>query len=190
MARQRAVTGGAEWRRMVAGEMYLASDAELVALRANARRILRAYNASVEGPGRVELLTELLGGRAENLWIEPPFYCDYGLNISVGRNVYFNFDCVVLDVAPVTIGDDCMFAPAVQIYTATHPLDPIERKSGYEYAKPIRIGNDVWVGGGAIINPGVTIGDAAVIGSGAVVTKDVPARTFVAGNPARVIRTI
>ena len=99
-------------------------------------------------------------------------------------------DCVVLDVGPVTIGDDCMFGPAVQIYTATHPLDPIERKSGYEYAKPVSIGNDVWVGGGAIINPGVTIGDAAVIGSGAVVTRDVAPRTFVAGNPARVIRTI
>jgi len=181
---------GAEWQKMIAGEMYLANDPELVALRANTRRVLRAYNASVEGPGRVDLLIELLGRRAENLWIEPPFHCDYGLNISVGRNVYFNFDCVVLDVAPVTIGSDTMFGPAVQIYTATHPLDPIERKSGYEYAKPIAIGSDVWVGGGSIILPGVTIGDAAVIGAGAVVTKDVPARAFVAGNPARVIREL
>ena len=181
---------GIEWRRMVAGQMYLANDPELVALRANTRRILRAYNASVEGAGRDEVLEELLGRRAENLWIEPPFYCDYGVNITVGRNVYFNFDCVVLDVAPVTIGDDCMFAPAVQIYTATHPLDPVERKSGREYAKPVAIGSDVWVGGGSIINPGVTIGDAAVIGSGSVVTKDIPPGVFAAGNPARVIRRI
>ena len=175
---------------MVSGELYLAADPELVRLRANARRILRAYNASVEGAGRAELLEELLGRKAENLWIEPPFYCDYGLNISVGRNVYFNFDCVVLDVAPITIGNDTMFGPAVQIYTATHPLDALERRSGREFARPVTIGSDVWVGGASIINPGVTVGDAAVIGSGSVVTRDVPARVFAAGNPARPIREL
>ncbi len=179
-----------EWQKMVAGELYVANDPELVRLRANTRRILRAYNASVEGADRAELLEELLGGGVDDLWIEPPFHCDYGLNISVGRKVYFNFDCVVLDVAPVTIGNDTMFGPAVQIYTATHPLDATERRSGREFAKPVTIGNDVWVGGAAVINPGVTIGDTAVIGSGSVVTKDVPPGVFAAGNPARVIREL
>lgn len=175
---------------MVAGELYLANDPELVALRANTRRILRAYNASAEGAERSKLLEALLGRRAENLWLEPPFWCDYGLNITVGRNVYFNFDCVVLDAAPVTIGNDVMCGPGVHIYTATHPLDPVERRSGYEYAKPVAIGSDVWLGGGTIVNPGVSIGDAAVIGSGSVVTKDIPARVFAAGNPARVVREL
>jgi maltose O-acetyltransferase len=180
-----------EWQKMVAGELYRAQDPELVALRANARRILRLYNASVESGGEREaLLEELLGARAEGLWIEPPFYCDYGRNIAVGRNVYFNFGCIILDVAPVTIGDDVMFGPAVQIYTATHPLGAAERRSGLEYGRPIRIGSDVWVGGATVINPGVTIGAATVIGSGSVVTRDLPEGVFAAGNPCRVIREI
>jgi maltose O-acetyltransferase len=175
---------------MVAGELYAPQDPELVRLRAEARRILRLYNASAEGSERNALLEELLGYRPEGLWIEPPFYCDYGRNIELGRNVYLNFDCVVLDVAPVTIGDHVMLGPAVQIYTATHPMDPAERKSGRELAKPVRIGSDVWVGGGAVINPGVTIGEGAVIGSGSVVTRDVPGRVVAAGNPCRVIRPL
>jgi maltose O-acetyltransferase len=176
---------------MVAGELYDPLDPELVALRANARRILRLYNASVEdGPERGDLLRELFGSAAAGLWIEPPFYCDYGLNITLGNNVYFNFDCVVLDVAPVSIGSHTMFGPAVQIYTATHPLDALERKAGRELGRPITIGADVWVGGACVINPGVTIGDASVIGSGSVVTRDIPPGVLAAGNPCRVIREL
>ncbi len=176
---------------MVAGELYNAQDPELVACRADARRILRKYNATAEnGRERADLLEELLGILPEELWIEPPFYCDYGKNIRLGRNVYFNFDCVVLDVALVSIGDNVMFGPAVQIYTATHPLDAVERRSGLEFARSIRIESDVWVGGASVINPGVTIGAGAVVGSGSVVTRDLPAGVFAAGNPCRVIREI
>ena len=122
--------------------------------------------------------------------IEPPFFCDYGTNIELGDKVFFNFNCVILDVAKVTIGSNVMFGPAVQIYTATHPMDAEERRSGLEFAKPVRIGNDVWLGGGVIVCPGVTIGDAAVIGAGSVVVRDIPAGVFAAGNPCRVIREI
>ena len=179
-----------EWDKMVSGELYRAQDPELVRMRAATRAILRRYNHLAEGRERDELLSELLGYRPENLWIEPPFYCDYGRNIELGRNVYFNFDCVVLDVAPVAIGDDVQIGPAVQIYTATHTLGPAERRSGYEFARPVRIGSDVWIGGNTVINPGVTIGDAAVIGSGSVVTRDLPSGVLAAGNPCRVIREI
>lgn len=184
------MTTHSEWDKMVSGELYLAQDPELVRMRAETRAILRRYNHSAEGREREALLNELLGYGPENLWIEPPFYCDYGRNIKVGRNVYFNFDCVVLDVAPVAFGDDVQIGPAVQIYTATHPLDPAERRSGYEFARPVQIGSDVWIGGNTVINPGVTIGDAAVIGSGSVVTRDLPSRVLAAGNPCRVIREI
>jgi len=179
-----------EWERMVAGDPYVARDPELVRLRAEARRILRRYNVSAEGGERDELLEELLGYAPAGLWIEPPFHCDYGRNIRFGRNVYFNFDCVILDVAPVTIGDDVQVGPAVQVYTATHPLDPAERRSGVEFGRPVRIGSDVWIGGGSVINPGVTIGDAAVIGSGSVVTRDIPPNVVAVGNPCRVRREI
>ena len=185
------MTEKTEWQKMVSGELYVALDPELVAARARTRRILRLYNATSEDESeRRPLLEELLGRFPAGLWIEPPFYCDYGSNIDLGTNVYFNFGCVVLDVAPVTIGNDVMFGPAVQIYTATHPMDAAERRSGRELARPIRIGSDVWVGGGTVINPGVTIGDASVIGSGAVVTRDIPPGVFAAGNPCRVIREI
>jgi maltose O-acetyltransferase len=124
------------------------------------------------------------------VWLQPPFFCDYGSNIHLGKKVFFNFNCVVLDVCEVRIGDRTMFGPAVQVYAATHPLDAAERSSGRELGKPVVIGADVWVGGGAVICPGVTIGDRAVIGAGAVVTRDVPAGVFAAGNPCRVIKTI
>lgn len=178
-----------EWQKMIAGELYNAQDPELVARRANARRILRLYNASTElAAERDALLQELLGRPPAGLWIEPPFHCDYGANIVVGRNVYFNFSCIVLDVAPVTIGDNALFGPAVQIYTATHPLAAAERRAGLESGKPVRIGADVWVGGATVINPGVTIGDRTVVGSGSVVSRDLPGDVFAAGNPCRVIR--
>ena len=122
--------------------------------------------------------------------LQAPFYCDYGSNITTGENVYFNFNCVVLDVAPVHIGSNTFFAPGVHIYTATHPLNAKERVSGLEFGKPVSIGDNVWVGGGAIINPGVSIGDNAVIGSGSVVTRDVPANVIVAGNPAKFIKEV
>lgn len=183
-------SGRTEWDRMVAGELYRPDDPELTRLRAEARRVLRLYNASAEGEERESLLEELLGDRPEGLWIEPPFHCDYGRNISFGRHVYLNFDCVILDVAPVTIGDHVMFGPAVQVYTATHPVDAAERRAGRELGRPIRIGSDAWIGGGSVLNPGVTIGDAAVIGSGSVLTRDVPGHVVAAGNPCRVIRRL
>lgn len=183
-------SGRTEWDRMVAGELYRPDDPELTRLRAEARRVLRLYNASAEGAERESLLEELLGDRPEGLWIEPPFHCDYGRNISFGRHVYLNFDCVILDVAPVTIGDHVMFGPAVQVYTATHPVDAAERRAGRELGRPIRIGSDAWIGGGSVLNPGVTIGEAAVIGSGSVLTRDVPGHVVAAGNPCRVIRRL
>ena len=181
-----------EWEKMVRGELYDAADPELVERRLRARRLLQALNASdpADEAGRARILAELIGAAGPGVWIEPPFFCDYGTNITVGEKVFFNFDCVVLDVAPVTIGDRTMFGPAVQIYTATHPLGAAERRKGLEAGKPITIGADVWIGGGAIVLPGVTIGDRAVIGAGGVVTKDVPAGVFAAGNPCRVIREI
>jgi len=173
-----------EWERMVAGELYDPLDAELASLRARARDLALALNASVEGDTaeRGRILAELIPDAGTGLWIQPPFFCDYGRNITTGRNVFFNFNCVVLDVAPVTIGDFTLFGPAVQIYTATHPMSARVRREGVELAKPIRIGSDVWVGGGAVILPGVSIGDRAVIGGGSVVTKDVPSGEVWAGN--------
>ena len=139
---------------------------------------------------RQEILGELLGAVGSGAWIEPPFYCDYGRNITLGDRVYFNFHCVVLDCAAVTIGSDVFFGPGVQVYAATHPLDHVERKSGRELARPVTIESDVWVGGGAILCPGVRVGARSVIGAGSVVTRDVPEGVFAAGNPCRVIRDL
>lgn len=181
-----------EKEKMIRGELYLAGDETLVADRKHARRLTERFNRSGidDLEERKEILSALLGSTKESYYIEPNFKCDYGYNIHLGKRFYANFDCVFLDICPITFGDDCMLAPGVHIYTATHPIDPIERISGYEFGKPVTIGDRVWIGGGAIINPGVTIGDEAVIASGAVVTKDVPPRTVVGGNPARVIKTI
>ncbi|MFX3623417.1 MAG: maltose O-acetyltransferase [Ectobacillus sp.] len=181
-----------EKEKMLNGELYLAADPVLVKERERARRLTRLYNQTLETEyeKRTELLKELLGATGKSLYIEPTFRCDYGYNITVGENFYANFDCVILDVCSVRIGDNCFMAPGVHIYTATHPLDPIERVSGAEFGKPVIIGDNVWIGGRAVINPGVTIGDNAVIASGAVVTKDVPPNTVVGGNPARVIKII
>ena len=181
-----------EKEKMLSGEMYNPSNPELLEDRLEARRKTRIYNTTLENEGekRIQLLKELLGATGKELVVEPNFRCDYGYNIHVGENFYANFDCVILDVCKVEIGDNCMMAPAVHIYTATHPLDAAERNSGFEYAKPVSIGDNVWIGGNAIINPGITIGDNAVIASGAVVTKDVPANVVVGGNPARIIKEI
>jgi len=181
-----------EKEKMLNGELYNAGDAELVKERLNARRLTRLYNQSLETEGnkRTELLKELFGSTGENLYIEPTFRCDYGYNIHVGENFYANFDCVFLDVCEIRIGVNCFIAPGVHIYTATHPLNPNERISGAEYGKPVSIGDNVWIGGRVVINPGVNIGNNVVIASGAVVTKDVPENVVVAGNPAKVIKQI
>ena len=171
---------------MLAGELYDARDPELVAARARARELLVRFNAQ---PDR-SLLEELLGSVGPEAVIEPPFHCDYGFHISVGERFYANVGCVFLDCAPISIGDGVLLGPAVQLYAATHPLDAETRRRGLEYALPISIGDDVWIGGGALVLPGVAVGDRGVIGAGSVVAKDVPADTVVVGNPARGARTL
>jgi maltose O-acetyltransferase len=181
-----------EKEKMLAGELYTASDSELVALRQRARKLTRLYNntAEDERSQRTEILTELLGSMGKNIFIEPSFKCDYGGNISVGENFYANFDCIILDVCKVTIGDNVKFGPRVCIYTAAHPIDAQTRNSLFEFGKPVVMGSNVWIGGSAVILPGVTIGDNAVIGAGAVVAKDVPAGVVAVGNPCGVVRGI
>lgn len=181
-----------EKEKMLAGELYNALDERLSADRLKTRLLLKELNESREDRPETRAKTQasLLPQAGKDLWIQPPFYCDYGYNIKMGERVFFNFNCVVLDVAQVTIGSRTLFGPNVQIYTAMHPMDAAQRAAGLEYAKPITIGDDVWVGGSAVICPGVTIGDRTVIGAGSVVTKDIPADVFAAGNPCRVIRTI
>jgi len=177
---------------MVSGELYQAGDPELVESRTRARRLTALYNATVpdDEAGRRALLEQLLGAGGDHAWIEPPFFCDYGWNISLGNGVFMNFNCVVLDVAPVRVGEQTLFGPAVQLCAATHPLDPRERERGLEYGEPIDIGRNVWVGAGVIVGAGVTIGDHSVIGAGSVVVRDVPAGVLAAGSPCRVIREL
>lgn len=180
-----------EKEKMLAGELYDPLDPQLCQERNRCRDLCLQLNATCEDQKkeRQRLLAELFGKKTD-AWVQPPFFCDYGTNIVLGTKVFFNFNCVVLDVAPVIIGSNVLFGPAVQIYTATHPLSAVERRKGLESAKPITIGSDVWVGGGAIICPGVTIGDRSIIGAGSVVTRDIPSDVIAAGNPARVIRTL
>ncbi|MBW6391103.1 sugar O-acetyltransferase [Billgrantia antri] len=181
-----------EKEKMLAGELYDPRDPQLLEERHRARILTKAFNDTRDDQGqeRKRLLLELIGVMGKGTFIEPPFYCDYGGNITLGERVFFNFNCVILDVAQVTIGNHVMFGPNVQVYTATHPLDAEQRRSGLEAAKPITIGDDVWIGGGAILCPGVTIGARSVIGAGSVVTKDIPEDAFAAGNPCRVIRSL
>ena len=176
---------------MLAGEMYDPLEAELAAARLRARDLCRRLNspAAVEISDRRKILSHLFATGGDSAWIEPPFFCDYGVNISLGSEAYFNFNCVILDVCRVTIGDYAKLGPGVHIYTATHPLDAALRRRE-EFGKPVTIGDDVWIGGGAIVCPGVTIGDRTVIGAGSVVTRDLPPDVFAAGNPCRVIRNI
>lgn len=181
-----------EKQKMLAGELYDPRDPQLLRERHRARLLTKAFNdtSDAQGKERKRLLNELFGAMGKGTFIEPPFHCDYGGNITLGEKVFFNFNCVILDVAEVTIGNHTMFGPGVQIYTATHPLDADERRSGLEAAKPIAIGDDVWIGGGAILCPGVTIGSRTVIGAGSVVTKGIPEDVFAAGNPCRVVRPL
>jgi maltose O-acetyltransferase len=180
-----------ERQKMLAGELYDPHDAELVRSRERARDLCAELNASrdAQKAERRRILTELFGSGGDSVWMQPPFHCDYGANIHLGTRVFFNFNCVVLDVCEVRIGDYALFGPAVQILTAMHPLDAELRRT-QEYGTPVVIGPDVWVGGGALILPGVTIGARAVIGAGSVVTRDVPDAVFAAGNPCRVVRPL
>jgi maltose O-acetyltransferase len=181
----------AEREKMLAGEMYDPLDPELVAARTRARDLCQALNATrdAEESERRRILRDLFAKCGESVWMQPPFICDYGSNIELGERVFFNFNCVVLDVCRVRIGAFTLFGPAVQIYTAMHPFNAEQRRRE-EYGKAIDIGSDVWVGGGAIILAGVRIGSRAVIGAGSVVTRDVPEGVLAAGNPCRVIRQI
>ena len=180
-----------EKEKMLAGELYDPFDPELSRGRQRARDLCQRLNESREDQvaERQRIIAELLGA-ATDAWVQPPFFCDYGTNISLGSKVFFNFNCVVLDVMPVVIGTNVLFGPAVQIYTATHPINAIERRKWLELARPVTIGSDVWVGGGAIICPGASIGDRSVIGAGSVVTRAIPADVLAAGNPCRVIRRL
>ncbi len=179
-----------EKERMLAGKLYRASDPELVADHQRKWRLIRAINNEPDTEKLPGLFQELLGQLGEGSWLEPPFHCDYGSHIYIGKHFYANCDCIFLDVCDITIGDDVFLAPRVCIFTATHPIDAGVRNSELEYAKPVRIGSSVWIGGSTVINPGVTIGDNVVIGSGSVVTKDIPSGVIAAGNPCRVLRPI
>jgi maltose O-acetyltransferase len=172
-------------------DLYDPFEPERVRLRAAAAALLARFNrtSAEDSADRAEILRELLGRVGTGTVIEPPFHCDYGSNISVGERFYANVGCVFLDCAPVTIGDRVQLGPHVQLLAVSHPLDRALRASGLEYGEPIDIGDDAWLGGGAIVLPGVTIGEGAVVGAGSVVTRDVAAETVVAGNPARPLRT-
>ena len=179
-------------QRMLAGELYLANDPELVAERARAAALLERYNATrdTEGDERTRLLGDLLGEVGEGVVVKPTFRCDYGYNVSVGVGTFVNYACVMLDVVSIRIGAACQLASGVQLLAATHPVDPEARRLGWEYGQPITIGDNVWLGGGVIVCPGVTIGADTVVGAGAIVTRDLPAGVVAVGNPARVQREI
>jgi maltose O-acetyltransferase len=180
-----------EREKMLAGELYDPLDPDLVAGRVRARDLCEQLNSisEVDSDLRRPILRDLFGKGGDSVWMQPPFYCDYGVNIELGDRVFFNFNCVVLDVCRVRIGDYTLFGPGVQIHTPMHPMNA-ELRRNQEFGKPIDIGSDVWVGGGALILPGVQIGSKAVIGAGSVVTRDIPDGVFAAGNPCRVIREI
>lgn len=184
--------GMAEKQKMLAGELYRPGDPEIQADQAASKLWMSRYNAALAAPAaeRRALLCERLGEVGEGAVIRPPFHCDYGFNIRLGCDAFLNFDCVILDVCEVLIGAGTQIGPAVQVYTADHPRDAATRKAGLEFGRPVRIGRDCWIGGGAIILPGVTIGDDAVIGAGAVVTRDVPSGATAVGNPARVVARV
>ncbi len=176
-----------EKEKMISGALYDASDPELAAERDYARMEISRFNLAQERSD-IDILLNLFGRVGTNLSIQPSFRCDYGFNIYLGDNFEANYDCIMLDVCPITIGDNCLIGPRVCIYTAAHPVETELRLTGLEFGKPVKIGHNVWIGGNSVINPGVTIGNNAVIASGAVVVKDVPDNVLVAGNPAKVIR--
>jgi maltose O-acetyltransferase len=175
---------------MLSGLPYLGSDPELTASRRRCRELLRRFNESDDEDRRLGVLRELCGSVGEGVFIQPPFACDYGWNISIGAGTFVNFGAVFLDCAPVTIGDGCQIGPSVQLLAADHPREPETRRRGWESAAPISVGPNVWLGGAAIVCPGVTIGEDSVVGAGSVVTRDVPPGVVAAGNPCRVIRSL
>ncbi len=181
-----------EKEKMLSGELYDPFDKELSKERLRTRLLIKELNDTREDEinERAKILYKLVPNCGEGLWLQPPFYCDYGTNIEVGDKVFFNFNCVVLDVMKVKIGNRTLFGPNVQIYTATHPVNYKERAAGREFAKPVTIGEDVWIGGSTVICPGVTIGDRSVVGAGSVVSRDIPSDVFAAGNPCRVVRKL
>lgn len=178
--------------RMLAGDLYIADDPEIARRQQRAMRLAARYQAAYpENPTEARpILTELLASVGEDAEVRPPLYVDYGSNISIGARTFVNYNLTALDVARITIGEDCQIGPNVQLLTPTHPVEPGPRRDKLEAALPITIGDNVWLGGGAIICPGVTIGDNSVIGAGAVVTKDIPANVVAVGNPARPVRTV
>lgn len=179
-----------EKEKMLRGDLYMASDPVLSAEHIRAVKLWRIFNSLPPDDNQrmIAVLKELCPNQGNNLFITAPFYCDYGYNIHLGNNVYINYNCTILDVCRVKIGDDVLIGPSVEIYTAIHPMDWKERATRIEYGKPVTIGNNVWIGGNVTICPGVTIGDRTVIGAGSVVSKDIPNDVVAAGNPARIIR--
>ncbi|MGI9473075.1 MAG: sugar O-acetyltransferase [Rubripirellula sp.] len=180
-----------EMQKMLSGELYDARDPELVDARERARDLCQDLNATREGDveRRRSLVQQLFHSGGDSVWLQPPFHCDYGFNIELGDQVYFNFNCVILDVCRVQLGDFVFLGPGVHLYTATHPIAPAARRTE-EFGKPVTIGNDVWIGGGSIVCPGVTIGSETVIGAGSVVTRPIPEGVVAAGNPCRVLREL
>jgi maltose O-acetyltransferase len=178
--------------RMLRGELYLGGDPELAADHARAQELVERYNATLHEAQdeRDRILRALLGEVGEGVLVKPPFRCDYGRHLAIGDRTFVNYGCVMLDVAPIRIGSACQLATNVQLLTATHPIDPEPRRLGWEYAEPITLGDNVWLGGGVVVCPGVAIGDDTVVGAGAVVTRDLPAGVVAVGNPARVLREI
>lgn len=179
-----------EKERMLSGLLYRADDPELEADHARRDRLQWAVNHEPDRARLPELFRELLGAAGEGTFLAPPFYCDYGSHIYLGRRCYVNMDCMFLDVCDIVVGDDVYIAPRVCLFTAAHPIDAAVRGAGLEYGAPIRVGSSVWIGGNATVVPGVTIGDNVVVGAGSVVTRDIPAGVVAAGNPCRVLRTI
>jgi len=179
-----------EKEKRLSGEMYDATNPQLTAERRRARDLCKSFNESHDSKQELceRIIRELFGSAGDAIWIEPPFYCDYGSNITLGSKVFFNFNCVILDPASVIIGSNVLFGPSEQVYTSTHPISASDRSTGREFAQPVEIGSDVWVGGGAIICPGIRIGSRSVIGAGSVVTNNMPEDMFAAGNPSRPIR--
>lgn len=181
-----------EKEKMIAGKAYLAYGEELTNERLRAKELVYRYNnlPPSEQEEKNRILLSLFGELGEGFWVEAPFRCDYGYNIRAGKNLYINYNCVILDCSPITIGDNVMFGPNVSLFAAGHPVHPAPRTAGWEYGRTITIGSRVWIGGNTVVNPGVTIGENSVIGAGSVVTKDIPANVIAAGNPCRVLRQI
>ena len=181
-----------EREKMLLGLLYDAADEELCILRTSARRLCQEYNRTdiADREERERIIKELFGSTGKRVIVMPNFRCEYGKNIHVGENFFMNYDCVILDVCEVRIGDNCLIAPQVGIYTACHPMDAAERLSGKEYGAPVTIGNNCWIGGRAVINPGVTLGDNVVVASGAVVTKSFPSNVLIGGVPAKIIKAL